>query len=321
MGTVWESLVPEKIFAAVEKVLKEPLTNICLRRNSYINRVYELEKSSDDQRIITKFYRPGRWSPAMIEEEHLFLKQLAAAEVPVIPPLVIDHKTLFFCGEIPFAIFPKKGGRSLDEFDKEKWLLLGRLLARLHKEGEKHTTSSRLTWLPENATRKHLDLILDSSYLLPDFRSAFAKIGELFIEKASPLFKGGEKILLHGDCHKGNFIFRPNEGIFIVDFDDLCLGSPVQDLWMLLPDTPDRSERELSWFLQGYSLFREFDRRSLELVPALRGMRIIHYVAWLATQSQEPDFATHFPESGTPRYWNSVPKQLQEIVYNSLYPT
>ena len=46
-------------------------------------------------------------------------------------------------------------------------------------------------------------------------------------------------------------------------------------------------------------------------------MRIIHYIAWLATQFKDPDFKTHFPESGTPRYWNEVIKELQGIVYQS----
>jgi Ser/Thr protein kinase RdoA (MazF antagonist) len=160
-------------------------------------------------------------------------------------------------------------------------------------------------------------VLFKTDYLLPDFEKAFKQAAELFIKKAEPLFNEAEFILLHGDCHKGNLIHRPGEGIYIVDFDDLCFGPPAQDLWLLLPDAPEKCENELNWFLKGYELFHDFDRGALKLVPLLRGMRIIHFASWLAVQSQEPDFAVHFPEAGTPRYWNELIKELQEIVFSA----
>jgi hypothetical protein len=38
------------------------------------------------QAVVAKFYRPGRWTDAQILEEHAFALELAAAEVPVVPP-------------------------------------------------------------------------------------------------------------------------------------------------------------------------------------------------------------------------------------------
>jgi Ser/Thr protein kinase RdoA (MazF antagonist) len=230
-------------------------------------------------------------------------------------PLTINDQTLFSLGPIPYSLFPKKGGRALDEFDKNGWEEIGRLLARIHLISALHKASSRITWRPSIATRHHLEVLFGTNYLLPDFRKSFEQAAELFIKKAEPLFNGQEYILLHGDCHKGNLIHRPGEGIFIVDFDDLCFGPPAQDLWLLLPGEPAKCENELEWLLKGYETFRPFDRRSLELVPWLRGMRLIHFVSWLAVQSQESDFPAHFPEAGTARYWNELIKELQEIIY------
>ena len=99
---------------------------------------------------------------------------------------------------------------------------------------------------------------------------------ELFIQKADPMFDEKKFILLHGDFHKGNIIFRPNEGYFVVDFDDMCFGPPTQDLWLLLPDTVEKSELELGWFIDGYEAFRPFDLEGLKVVPDLRGMLLIH---------------------------------------------
>ena len=315
----WQGLTPENIFQAVERTLGKNLSNICLKRNSYINRVYELEELESGTRFIIKFYRPGRWTPEMIREEHAFLTELDKKEIPVIPPLNINHKTLFALKSIPYALFPKKGGRAVDEFDKEGWKTLGRTIARIHLVSETHKSSSRMIWKPSIATKHHLDIILKTKYLLPDFKNSFTDISSIFIQKAEPLFKAREFLLLHGDCHKGNLLVRPKEGLFIVDFDDMCVGPPVQDLWMLLPDDLENSQNELSWFLEGYETFKEFDEESLNIIPALRGMRIIHYAAWLAVQCTEPDFQNNFPDSGTKSYWNQLIKDLQHIVYEQLF--
>lgn len=316
-SSAWQNISHDKILHAVEEVLQEKLSNLFLARNSYINRVYEIEKYASQERFIIKFYRPGRWTREIILEEHKFLEELVAKENPVIPPLKIKKQTLFEFkpGPIFFALFPKKRGRALDEFDKEGWEEIGRMLARIHLIGEKHKSSKRIEWKPSIATQHHLEILLKSDFLLKGFKEAFKKTADLFIKKADPLFNGKKFILLHGDCHKGNFIHRPGEGIFLVDFDDTCFGPTIQDIWMLLPDIPEKCEKEINWLSSGYETFRVFDREQLSLVMFLRGMRMIHFAAWLAIQSQEPDFPKHFPEAGKARYWNELIKELQELVF------
>lgn len=314
--SVWQELTHDNILNAAEKTLGEKMSNLLLKRNSYINRVYELEKHDSRERVIVKFYRPNRWTKEQILEEHNFLFELAEQEVSVIPPLNINGKTLFELSTVLCTLFPKKGGRAMDEFNKEGWEEIGRIIARIHLAGAKHKDSLRIAWKPSVATRHHLEVLYGTSFLLPNFEKSFKQAADLFLKKAEPLFNSREFILIHGDCHKGNLIHRPNEGIFIVDFDDICFGPPVQDLWLLLPDIPENCENELGWFLKGYETFRPFDRRSLDLVPILRGMRIIHYVSWLAVQSSDPDFKAHFPEAGTSRYWSETIKEIQHICYN-----
>ena len=48
--------------------------------SSYENRVYQVG-IEDEKPVVVKFYRPGRWSDAQIQEEHDFALELAAAEV------------------------------------------------------------------------------------------------------------------------------------------------------------------------------------------------------------------------------------------------
>ncbi|MCK7500155.1 MAG: hypothetical protein MZW92_64980 [Comamonadaceae bacterium] len=61
-----------------------------LQLNSYENRVFQVFLE-DGRAVVAKFYRPGRWSDAQIVEEHAFALELAAAEVPVVPPLVLTR--------------------------------------------------------------------------------------------------------------------------------------------------------------------------------------------------------------------------------------
>jgi Ser/Thr protein kinase RdoA (MazF antagonist) len=315
MTNVWESLTHENIFSSVEKALGEKLTGLLIQRNSYINRVYELETDSDRDRIIVKFYRPGRWTKDMILEEHAFLMELEGRDVPVITPTKLNGSTLFNCDQIFFCIFPKKGGRAIDEFDKDSWEMIGRHLARVHSVGEEHKVSKRIVWRPGIATRHHVEVLKNNDLVPADFQKSLYSAADLFIKKFDGAFDSHERILIHGDCHKGNLIHRPGEGIWLIDFDDICVGPPVQDLWMLLPGPTDTSKNEIDWFLKGYETFRQFDMRSLELIPALRGMRLIHFASWLAVQSHDPYFEKHFSESRTPKYWNGLIKELQGIVF------
>jgi Ser/Thr protein kinase RdoA (MazF antagonist) len=319
MTNVWQMLDHDTVFKAVEEVLNARLSPLLIQRNSYINRVFELERADTNERFIAKFYRPLRWTKEQVLEEHSFLKELSAKDVPVINPMTINGETLFQLRtsdfELNFCLFPKKGGRSVDEFDEDAWKNIGRHLARIHSAGALHKTSSRITWRPSIATKHHLEVLLASDIFPEDFRKSLVSSSELFIKKSDPLFNDTTMLLLHGDCHKGNLISRPGEGIFLIDFDDMCMGPAVQDLWMLLPGDVEEHKQEFNWFLEGYETFRQFDFASLKLIPALRGMRLIHFASWLAVQSHDPHFDKHFPDVKTPRYWNGLIKEIQAIVY------
>jgi Ser/Thr protein kinase RdoA (MazF antagonist) len=87
------------------------------------------------RRVVAKFYRPERWSEAQILEEHAFAAELAAAEVPVVAPLVLEGSTLHRIGGFAFSVSPWRGGRApeLDDFEVLEWI--GRFLARIHTVG------------------------------------------------------------------------------------------------------------------------------------------------------------------------------------------
>jgi hypothetical protein len=86
-ASVVTPLDPQQVLAALDAAGLRGDGRI-LQLNSYENRVFQV-LLEDGRAVVAKFYRPGRWSDAQILEEHDFALELAEAEVPVVPPLVL----------------------------------------------------------------------------------------------------------------------------------------------------------------------------------------------------------------------------------------
>ncbi|MFZ5798983.1 MAG: serine/threonine protein kinase [Desulfobulbus sp.] len=306
------ALTPDLVLTLAEQALAVRCTNLCRPLASYINRVYELE-TEEREGLIIKFYRPGRWSEAALHDEHDFLLELAAQEIPVIPPLRLrDGSTLGSHQGMRYALFPKCGGRSFDEYTDDQWLELGRLIGRTHAVGAAHPPRDRIILAPDRSTREQVDYLLETGFIPSDLRRSYAELAETLIAAITPLFAGVEMIRIHGDCHFANLIHRPGESFFLIDFDDMAVGPPVQDFWMLLPDYAEQSFPEIELFLEGYETFRHFDRRTLALIEPLRAMRFIHYSAWCARQVADDGSSPVIPDFGIPHYWQREIKDLSD---------
>jgi Ser/Thr protein kinase RdoA (MazF antagonist) len=307
----FSELTPDTVINLVEEALGTPLTNLCRQMASYINRVFELEMVSREG-VIVKFYRPGRWSRTALQDEHDFLFELAELELPVIPPLKFsDGSSLREHRGMYFALFPKRSGRGLDEPSYDDWEALGRLIARVHNVGAVHPPRDRITLSPKRSTLDNIRYILRKSGMTGDIRSEYERVAMQTVEMIVPLFEGIEMIRIHGDCHAANIIHRLDGAFHLIDFDDMAFGPPVQDLWMLLPDHSRASLVEIDFFLEGYTTFREFDRRTLKLIEPLRAMRFIHFTAWCAAQAADGGFAKLAPGWGTREYWTGEIRDLK----------
>ena len=320
MSNDFEALTYEEVIHQVEMALDCRCGNLCRPLNSYINRVYEVHPE-DREPVIAKFYRPRRWSYNALYDELDFLAELHADEIPVIPPLADSGGELLqeFDG-IPYALFPKKGGRIVDEPSLDQWRELGRLIARVHVVGSTRNPLDRITWTPDIATHDQVERILTSDCVTPESRTPFETIAHTLIDRIAPLFEDLDLIRIHGDLHAQNLIYRPAESFYLIDFDDMALGPAAQDLWMLLPGRVDDSRRELDAFLDGYETFREFPWEELKLIEPLRAMRYIHFIAWCTHQRADGGATRLSPDWGTSAYWqreiHDIEKQIVEIEDN-----
>lgn len=304
-SAAFNSLTPEQILHQVETALGVSCSNLCRSYNSYINRVFEVA-DEDGNGMVVKFYRPGRWSRQALQDEHDFLLELAAEEMPVIAPLPLQTGgTLGQCANMYFAVFPRKGGRCVDEFDEDQWLAVGRLLGRMHMVGARKTPKDRVRMHPAHTTKAQVEFIRTSGLVPDDLIGPYTQAAGQIIAAIEPLFARSEAIRIHGDCHSSNLIYRPGESFYLIDFDDMAVGPPVQDFWMLLPGTLEDAFVEVDLLLEGYETFRPFDRSGLRLIEPLRAMRFIHYSAWCAHQVVEDGATNVMPDFGSRQYWQS----------------
>jgi Ser/Thr protein kinase RdoA (MazF antagonist) len=338
----FDMLTPHLVTAAVEEFFDLSLDGTVDRYASYVNRVYGLSTDRDEH-LVAKFYRPGRWTDEAILEEHRFLQQLAAAEVPVVAPLADGEGDTLFQVEVDsdkkvenevetagaettehpettagegvafsFALFPRRGGRSFDAEQDEDFFRLGSIVGRAHSVARREDALERVRLDPDRWTGAYVEELLREEVVHPECRDEFEEVALAAIDRIRPLFRGLPVHRLHGDCHRGNILDRSDEGLLLIDFDDMMMGPAVQDLWLLLPDHADEARREMTMLLEGYRQFSPFDEDHTALVEPLRFMRIIHFLAWRARQRHDRWFVDQFPGWGNRAFWIKEIEDLRE---------
>jgi Ser/Thr protein kinase RdoA (MazF antagonist) len=283
---------------------------VCYPLNSFENRVYEVELE-DRTRIIAKFYRPGRWSEAQILEEHRFLADLAAEEIPVCPVREFpDGSTLKRQDGIYYTLAERRGGRAPDELDDAAVERLGMLVGRMHAVAVRRDAPHRLHLDADTYIRANLAWLDDHATVPRPLRARYAAAAGAIADRADELMAGVPVHRVHGDLHLGNLLYR--DGLLhVLDFDDMAIGPAVQDLWLAVPgrDADARRQREL--FIEAYERFRLFDRSTLRLIEPLRALRLVHFSTWIARRWHDPIFPATWPQFAAEDYWRQETDELE----------
>ena len=312
-GAGYQDLGPEEVLTAVESQGLR-CDGRLLELNSFENRVYQLGLEDGDT-LITKFYRPGRWSEEAILEEHAFALNLASQEIDLVPPLADENgNTLRTFGAFRFALFERRGGRAPDFEDPEQLRQLGRFIGRLHAIGKEQSYQHRptldVTTFGSNCSR----FLLEHDFIPYELIKAYESLAEDLIQRVAWCYERCPDLKLirtHGDCHRGNILWT-NEGPHMVDLDDSRMAPAIQDLWMFLSGEREDCERTLHILLEGYTLFTDFEPSELNLIEALRTLRLMHYFAWIARRWSDPAFPRAFPWFNTSRSWEQHILDLRE---------
>lgn len=284
--------------------------------NSFENRVYQVGIENEAP-LIAKFYRPNRWTDASILEEHQFSAELFGHEIPVIAPLISNDQSLHQFENFRFAVFPRKGGRTLELDNLEQLEWMGRFIGRLHAVGATRSFKHRIRLDIESYGYLPYKFLLENNFippeLLPDYQSTIEALLQKSVEITQQI-GSVNYIRLHGDFHAGNILWN-DSGPQIVDLDDCLMGPAVQDIWMLATgDTTHEVEITLQHILRGYRSFYDFDTREIKLIEVLRGLRLLHYSAWLAKRWEDPAFPLNFPWFNTQKYWSDQLRDFKQQI-------
>ena len=305
----YAALTPEVVLDALSALGLRPDGRL-LALSSYENRVYQVWME-EGAPVVAKFYRPGRWSDAQIDEEHAFAHELAEREIPVVAPQSSSSS-----GGFRVAVYPRRGGRT-PELDNPKVLeWIGRFMGRIHAVGATKKFVHRESLTPKSFGHDARAYLLATSFIPADVLDAWKAITQQALQLVDACYEraGSVKtIRLHGDCHPGNILWT-EDGPHFVDLDDARMGPAMQDLWMLLSGDRAAMSLQLRAVLDGYEQFMEFDRRELNLLEPLRTLRLIHYSAWIGRRWDDPAFPAAFPWFNTQRFWQDKILELREQI-------
>ncbi len=312
-------LTPELVLDAVESSgLRSDGRMLAL--NSYENRVYQIG-IEDASPIIAKFYRPLRWSDEAIQEEHDFVTELQAHEIPVLAALQADNgNSLRHYQGFRFSLFKRQSGRAPETGDPATLEWLGRFIGRIHAVGATASYAVRPALNSQSFGVLPRAWLLEHDFIPPDLLAAYTSVSQQALDGIRACYdRAGDvqQLRLHGDCHLGNVLWLESgteAGPHFVDFDDSRMGPGIQDLWMLLSGDRSEMQSQLTDILVGYEDFFEFEPRQLYLIEALRTLRLLHYSAWLAQRWSDPAFPAAFPWFNSQRYWQDRILELREQV-------
>ena len=304
-----------------------------LQLNSFENRVFQLFLE-DGRAVVSKFYRPNRWTDAQILEEHAFASELMAEEIPIAAPWALhingdSSVSARLMGEPPtlaeistsegayrFCVTDRRAGRAPELEDPATLEWIGRFIGRMHLVGARQPFAHRRELSMNEFGWDCRDWLLEHSDIPAAVQAEWKAAVDAALNLAQDTFErvgAIERLRLHGDCHLGNILWT-DAGPHFVDLDDCLTGPAVQDLWMLLSGDAVAAKQQLRSLLRGYEQFHDFDDRELALIEPLRTLRIVHQCAWLAKRWSDPAFPPSFPWFGTEAYWRQITQQLQQQV-------
>ena len=271
------------------------------------NTMFKIQ-STDGKKFVLRIYSDEETTLRENQAEIFWLERLIRdTDIKVTEPVARRDGEYISIISVPGApaerrcvLFKWVPGRTLENYlNSENYYKYGQVLAQLHNH------ASTLNPLPVNIIPKKWDNV----FYYPDepvvyntpryahlFPSGRIEILENVIERADGVFEKlfadqERQILIHGDLHYWNVHLYRGE-LYVIDFEDINLGYPVQDVAVTLSYGRQR-EGYAMWkdvFKQGYSSIRSWPidgEKIIETLIAARSVMFINYVARIDSSPEE----------------------------------
>lgn len=313
------SLSPELQLESLASLGIYPTTGLC-PLNSYENRVYAFT-DENNLRYIVKFYRPQHWSDAQLQEEHDLCHLLKKSHCAISAPIIYEGVSVFHFAGFRFALFECLSARTMEIDNIDLLYDVGAAIGNLHQISSKKALNNRPKLDAQTMVRSQLVNLQHCEFITNSIKGKLFQLIDDVTLQAEAILENNpyKEISLHGDCHPSN-ILNVDGKPYLVDFDDCKTGPAIQDLWMFLSGTRQEKQLQLNLLLDGYQEQFEFNTNELSLIEALRSLRIINYVAWIAFRWYDQAFRLAFPWFTTDQYWKDLLKSLTQQIINMKGP-
>ena len=114
---------------------------------------------------------------------------------------------------------------------------------------------------------------------------------EIMEKMFSKLFNDKEDLMLiHGDLHLWNVHIYQGE-LYLIDFEDINLGYPVQDIAVTLYSGRNREDFSdfKNTFIEGYTIIRMWPKVEPAVIPTLMAARSVMFINYAARILDEPE--------------------------------
>ena len=236
----------------------------------------EIEAAQPDgqvERLVLRQYGAAnlRSDPRVAAHEYALLSLLRTAGLPVPRPRLVDEASLVL--PVPYLVIDYVDGTPLIELAQVSQPLaaftgkLAGALARLHQAAFTLADAPFLADIRDLSARtvSTRPARLDEALREAEVRAA--------LTRCWPPPRVNRPVLLHGDYWPGNTLWRDNELVCVIDWEDAVLGDPLADLGVA------RMELCMAF---GMAAADDFTRQYRELRPAADVTALQHWDLYAA---------------------------------------
>lgn len=279
--------------------------------NSSENRVFRVVLT--DGPAVLKIYRYGG-APIEARRQQLdFVDGLADQGIRVARPRRLPGVGWVgdWQGQL-FAIFEWCDGDDLPAPDLAEagYHSLGADIARIHGNGSVGLLEHQLPYTPDTWGRECREFLLRNDVVYPSLRSPFEQKSAEVLRRAGIEWPDDSLVPIHSDLGFYNVLWPERGGVVMIDFDDLGIGSPFQDL-VVMPQTTasDRlgdaaaAESIATALREGYRTVRalpDTDESHAMFLEALRGF---YLDAWAWSRRYDRHFRPLRLDGHTKAHW------------------
>ena len=213
-------------------------------------------------------------NPNITHDEYRLLQLLNTAGLPVPKPYQLDLSNQILSS--PYLLMEYINGKTHSTSDiwQHRLHQLVQHLVRIHQV---NLPINDLSFLPDQHTILEAYLQAESS----NRKAIFDALKHFY-----PRLKTNDPTLLHGDYWLGNILWRNDDLVGIIDWEDAMLGDPLSDL--------GKSRLELTW-VAGHQIAETFTQLYAEQMLQLNMAHLHFWDLWGALRLA--DFANWFDDS------------------------